>query len=579
MKRLALGASLLALLGLAWAGSGTVRDRATEPGARTAVRRGGRLVATLRSEPKTFNPLLAANDAAREVIQAMTADLVHVNRQTQLTEPALAEWWRVSPDGRAYTIGLRKGVLFSDGQPFDADDVVFTFQAYLDPQLHSPVRDHLIVGGQPVAVRKVDAHTVRLELAEPYGAGERILDSVAMLPEHVLGPAHRAGRLASAWTLSTPPAELVGLGPFRLKEYEPGERVRLERNPHYWKRDPTGRPLPYLDELVFLTVPSEDAQVLRFQSGESQLLARVSADRHDALRSAEGAGRYRLLDLGAGLEYSALVFNLNRLGAPSSAEFRRKQSWFRDVRFRRAISLAVDRLAIARLAYGGRATPVVSHVTPGNRLWMDASLAPPAHDPAAARRLLAEAGFRPGAGELFDLEGRPVQFSILTSAGNVPRTRMAALIQEDLRAIGIQVRVVPSEFRAMTERLLRARDYEAALLSLGGGDGDPGSEMNLWLSTGSLHLWDLGQSGPGTPWEAEIDALMQAQMTATDQAHRRRLYHRVQRLVAEHLPMIFLASPNVLVGVDVRLTGVRPGILEPQLLWNVEEIGFAGTGS
>jgi peptide/nickel transport system substrate-binding protein len=369
------------------------------------------------------------------------------------------------------------------------------------------------------------------------------------------------------------------LGPFRLKEYEPGERVRLERNPHYWKRDPTGRPLPYLDELVFLTVPSEDAQVLRFQSGESQLLARVSADRHDALRSAEGAGGYRLLDLGAGLEYSALVFNLNRLGAPSSAEFRRKQSWFHDVRFRRAISLAIDRLAIARLAYGGRATPVASHVTPGNRLWMDASLTPPAHDPAAARRLLAEAGFRPGAGALFDLEGRPVQFSILTSAGNVPRTRMAALIQEDLRAIGIQVRVVPSEFRAMTERLLRARDYEAALLSLGGGDGDPGSEMNLWLSTGSLHLWDLGQSGPGTPWEAEIDALMQAQMTATDQAHRRRLYHRVQRLVAEHLPMIFLASPNVLVGVDVRLTGVRPGIIEPQLLWNVEEIGFAGTGS
>jgi peptide/nickel transport system substrate-binding protein len=115
---------------------------------------GGTLVTSRRSEPKTLNPLTAIDGVSKELIGLLNADLIHINRYTQRTEPALASSWRVSPDGRAFTIYLRRGIRFSDGQPFDADDVLFTFRAYLDEKIHSPQRDLLTIGGKPISISK-----------------------------------------------------------------------------------------------------------------------------------------------------------------------------------------------------------------------------------------------------------------------------------------------------------------------------------------------------------------------------------------------------------------------------------------
>src|SRR5580704_4095872 len=109
-------------------------------------RMGGSLSVALRSEPKTLNPVLAEDDPSRDVIRCLNADLIHINRETLKTEPALATSWTISPDGKQYLLHLRHGVRFSDGQPFNADDVVFSFQLYLDEKLHSPQRDLLVVG-------------------------------------------------------------------------------------------------------------------------------------------------------------------------------------------------------------------------------------------------------------------------------------------------------------------------------------------------------------------------------------------------------------------------------------------------
>lgn len=137
-------------------------------------RYGGTLVVAQRSEPKTLNPVTAADVPSREVVGRLMADLIHINRASQQTEPSLAKSWTVSKDGRVFTLKLRHGLRFSDGQPFDADDVVFSFQAYLDDKIHSPQRDLLVVGGKPIAVRKIDQYTVRFTLEQPYAAAERI---------------------------------------------------------------------------------------------------------------------------------------------------------------------------------------------------------------------------------------------------------------------------------------------------------------------------------------------------------------------------------------------------------------------
>lgn len=533
---------------------------------------GGQLVVALRSEPKTLNPVLAVDDPSRDVIRSLNADLVHINRETLKTGPALAKSWRVSADGKRYTLELRRGLRFSDGQPFTADDVVFTFRVYLDEKVHSPQRDLLIIGDKPITVEKVDDYTVRFSLARPYAAAERIFDGIAILPRHLLEDVYREGKFSEAWNLSTPPAQFAGLGPFRLKEYAPGQHIVLEKNPYYWKQDQSGNRLPYLGQLEFLFVSNEDAQVIRFEAGETDLLSRFSAENYAVLQREQAAKKYHVADLGAGLEYNFLFFNLNDLTGKEKPEIARKQAWFQDLRFREAVSAAIDRTGIVRLAYGGRATPLWGQVTPGNKPWIDSTLPHPERSLERAKDLLRTAGFSWRAdGSLVDPHGVPVEFSILTSSSNAQRTKIATVIQDDLAHLGMNVHVVPLDFRAMVDRLLNSYDYEAAVMGIVSGDADPTSEMNVWMSTGETHLWNLAGK-PSTAWEAEMDSLMEEQEVTLDYAKRKQLYDRVQEIVSQNLPVICVVSPNILVAAKDRVRNFRPAILDPYVLWNVDEL-------
>ena len=541
---------------------------------------GGRLVVALRSEPKTLNPILSVDATSREVIGALNADLIHINRETQRTEPALAKSWSVSSDGRRYTLQLRRGVKFSDGAPFTADDVVFSFQLYLDENLHSPQRDLLVLDGKPIIMRKIDAYTVECELAKPYAPAERLFDGLAMMPSHLLEKPYREGKLEQTWATNARAAEMAGLGAFRLREYMPGQRMVLERNPNYWKTDAVGNRLPYLTELTFIFVPNEDAQVIKFQSAETHVLERAGADNFALLQKDAKAKGECLYDLGPGLEFLFLFFNMNHLDATKSPEITAKQAWFRDLQFRQAVSLAMDRKGMARLVYDGRATPIWGNVTPGNKLWLNTNLPHPERSLEQAKTLLQSAGFSWNAsGALLDAQKRPVTFTILVSSSNAQRTKLATIAQDDLKQLGMDVHIVPMEFRALVDRVLNTKEYEAVLMNLVNGDVDPTPEMNLWLSSGETHLWDLGEAKPATPWEAELDHLMEAQMTTTDYAARKKLYDRVQELAAQNLPFIFLLSPNILVGAQATVGNFRPAILEPYALWNADQLFIRAAGA
>jgi peptide/nickel transport system substrate-binding protein len=534
---------------------------------------GGKLLIAQRAEAKTLNPVTAIDSPSREVIRRMTADLIHINRNTHKTEAALASSWTASSDGRHYTIKLRRGLRFSDGHAFNADDVVFSFQVYLDERVHSPQRDLLVVGGKPITVQKLNQYTVSFKFTQPYAAGDRLFDSVAMLPRHLLEPLYKQGKLGQAWTLATPPDQIAGLGPFRLKRYVPGQSITLERNPYYWKQDRAGKPLPYLDEITFLAVPSEDAQVLRFQSGETDVISRMSAENFAVLSREQQARGYTVVDAGPGLEFNFLLFNLNDDTAGRLPQVARKQRWFREVKFRQAISAAIDRDGIVRLVYRGRGAPLWSHITPGNKAWTDAELPRPPRDLVRARELLKSAGFtwKPD-GTLVDAGGQPVEFTIAVASNNAPRTQMATIIQQDLKQLGIRAQLATLEFRSLIDRVTQTHDYDAAILGWGSGDVDPTADMNMWLSSGNTHLWNLGQKQPATPWEAEIDRLLHRQEIETNYRQRKRLYDRVQQIAAENLPIICIASPNILVGAKQAIGNFRPAILDHYALHNVDEL-------
>lgn len=536
---------------------------------------GGILAYAQRTEPKSFNPAISDDLASREILHRLHADLLHINRETLETEPALAKSWTVSPDGMHYVLELRRGIRFSDGQPFDADDVMFSFRVYLDEKIQSPQRDLLIVGAKPIAVRKLGPYKIGFDLALPYAAAERLFDGFAILPRHLLEKAYLAGKLGEAWGGRTPAGEMAGLGPFRLKEYVSGQRLVLTRNPYYWKSDSSGHRLPYLDEVDFSFAGSEDGQMMRFESGDSDILNRISARNFSLIEKEQARRGYTAKDAGPGLEYNFLLFNLNEVAPAALPQVAAHQSFLRRVSLRKAISLAIDREAIVRLVYLGHAAALATPEPLANRRWVNTALPQPTHSVAKARELLAQDGFKwTASGALKDPDGRDVEFSLLTSSSAAERAQAATLIQDDLKRLGMSVHLVSLDSRSLGDRLLRTHDYDTCLLTLVDADADPTPSLGEWLSSGDNHLWNPRQKTPATAWEAEIDTLMQRQMVTRRYAERKRLYDRVQELLMQNLPLIPLVNPHVLVAARSGLENFKPAVLDHYTLWNIEELSW-----
>lgn len=543
-------------------------------------RAGGELVVSLTAEPRTYLPLVAYDTATRAVVERMHASLVRRDGQTYEYQPALARSWRLSPDHLRLRLELRRGVQFSDGEPFDADDVVFTLRAVQDPEVGALQRDLFVIDGRPVTVEKLDAHTVELVFPRPHPTPLWLLNDFPILPQHRLGEALRNGTLAQAWPMGSKPSDLAGLGPFRLRQHEPGSHLTLERNPYYWRRDrpaPAGVVLPYLDSLRFQFVADETAKLLRFQTGDSHLVERVPGDRFDDLRrrAREGAP-IEMRDLGPGLGYSFVVFNLNDVDLP---EVRSRQTWFRKSEFRRALALAVDRPSIARIVYHGHASPLVSDLSPGNARYWDESLSAEAFGMAdveaeQAAALLRQSGLRRSDdGSWVDGDsGEPVSFTLVTNTSNSKRAATASLLQEDFRRLGLDVTFVGLEFGALVERLTRSFDYDLLLLEFSGQDLNPNSSLGLWSLDGASHFFHLGAQEAAFEWEADVDRLMRQQAWEVDPDERRRLVHQVQRILAREAPLIFLVAPDVLVGAHRGLGNFAPSILEHPTLWNADEL-------
>jgi peptide/nickel transport system substrate-binding protein len=156
--------------------------------------------------------------------------------------------------------------------------------------------------------------------------------------------------------------------------------------------------------------------------------------------------------------------------------------------------------------------------------------------------------------------------------------QMATIIQEDLRQLGIVVHIAGIEFRSLLDRVMQTRQYDACILGLGGGDSDPNGEMNVWLSSGSTHLWNPKQKQPATSWEAEIDSLMKRQEVTLKYSDRKALFNRVQEIEAAQLPIISLVSADLLVAATKDVGNFRPSVLDHYTLWNAEYLFLRGPG-
>jgi peptide/nickel transport system substrate-binding protein len=498
------------------------------------------------------------------------ATLIRVNQSSQAVEPGLAEGWTTADEGRRVTMALRRGVVFSDGQPFTADDVVFSFQAAYDERSGSGLADSVKAGGKKLLVAATDPHTVVITFPQPFAPGLRILDPLPMLPRHKLEPALKAGTFTKAWGLDTPPSEIVGLGPFVLSQYIPGQRVVFARNPRYFGRAADGTALPYLDRLVLEIIPDQSAELLRLESGQLDMMtSEISPDAYAPLKRAADQGRVKLLDLGVSRNADGLWFNLK----PGALGEDPRAAWLQRDELRRAISMAVDRKRFADTVFLGAAVPVYGPETPANKQWYWAGVPQTPYDPAGAKRLLASIGLtdRKSDGMLEDARGQPVRFTLLTQKGRPNLERAAAVIRDELQKIGVLVDVVALEAAAVIDRFLNAR-YDAVYFNAEKSDMDPGTNPDFWFSSGSAHPWDLEQKTPATEWERRIDGLMARQIASADQTERKRLYDEVQEIFSEHLPIVYFAAPRIYVAHSARVINVTPAESRPQLLWRPDVV-------
>jgi peptide/nickel transport system substrate-binding protein len=497
--------------------------------------RGGAAVASIRTEPRSFNRL-AARDSSTDLVSTLTqAKLVRINKATQDVEPWLAQSWKVDASGRRYELALRPNVTFSDGRPFTSDDVVFTFRAVYDARVQSPLADALSIQGKPIDVAALGPNTVVLTFPSSFAPALRLLSNLPILPKHKLEQALNEGKFATAWGLSTPPSELVGLGPFLLKEYAPGQRLVFDRNPKYWRTDEKGTALPYLDRLTVEIVPDQNAELLRLQAGQLDLTSsEIRPEAYAATRRAATEGKLKMQDLGVALVADSLWFNLK----PGAFKGDPRAVWLQRDELRRAISMAVDRRAFADTVFFGAGDPVDGPETPSNKKWYSPDVPKVPFDPEGATKLLASIGLRDrnGDGKLEDESGRPVSFTLVTQKGRPKLERGAAVIRDSLQKIGVTMEVAALEGGAVIERIVTGK-YEAVYFNPQATDTDPGTNPDFWLSSGTAHLWNMGQTSPATDWERRIDELMGQQVATFDEPERRRIFAEVLRIFAEHQPV------------------------------------------
>ncbi len=508
---------------------------------------GAQLRFCLRSEPKTLNPVLVADDASDTIRYLTGGVLMRLNRQTQQLEPGLATSWKVSDNGKTISFKLRQNVSFSDGTPFSAEDVVYTMQQLMDPTLHSPTGDAFRSGEGKVVTQVMSKNQVTVTFPAPVVGLDKLFDQVAIM------------------SAKSPKKEMAVLGSYYVAENKAGAYLILKRNPNYWKHDPTGVQLPYIDSVRLDIQQNRDMEMLRLVRGEIDFVNSVDAEYYDKLVAQAPNLAY---DAGVSLDSEQMWFNQ----VPTSPLPAYKKAWFTSTNFRRAISQSINRADLARVVFRGHARPAVSWVSPANQFWFNPRLQPHPFDQKSALQVLAQDGFHMQNGTLHDRDGHAVEFSVITNAGNKDRERMATMIQQDLAGIGIRLNIVTLDFPSLIERIARSFDYEACLLGLVNDDLDPNSQMNVWLSSAENHQWNPSQKTPATAWEAEIDGLMRAQASTLDLKKRKQAIDRVQEIVWQQEPFIYLVNKNAMSAVSTALHNARPVVLRPQVYWNIDQL-------
>jgi len=502
-------------------GSGTGDDGAARKTARPVY--GDTLIEALLGDIQGLIPNITSDSASHTIGDLIYSGLVKRDGSLRLVGD-LAESWTVSRDCRNMTFQLKKNVKSHDGRPFTADDVVFTYQAMVNPKTPTAYKEDFKA---VESIEAVDAHTVRVRYARPYAKALQSW-STNMLPRHLLESYVAEGRLREAPQNRESP---VGTGPYRFKEWRTGEKVVLTANRDYYD---TG---PYLSRLVYRIIPSQATIFLELKA-----------------KAIDSSSTLTALQYKRQTDYPGFRRAYQKFRYPSSAYtyfgFNLKDPRFADKRVRQAFAYAISKQELiegVRLGLGREAT---GPYKPGTWVYNPNVKRYP-HDLERARQLLAEAGWREKNGDgLLVKDGKPFTFTLMTNQGNDERKKIAELIQASLRELGVGVDIRILEWASFIKEYVKKRRFEAIVL--GWGIGLDPDQYEIWHSskTGPDDLNHISYANP------EVDEMLERGRSSCFEDERKKYYDRLQEILAEDQPVVFLYFPDALPVVATRVYGV-----------------------
>ena len=554
-----------------------------------------RLVVATPSGPATFNPPLS--QSAYTVFGYLYDPLIQDDPVTGELMPksGLAESWEISDDKQKIIITLKDGLKWSDGKPLTVDDIIFTYNdIYLNDKIPSSFKDILRVGKSRSfpTVKKLDNRRVEFSVSEPFAPFLQYVAGLSILPAHILKDSitetdsEGNPKFLTTWGTDTNPQDIVGNGQYRIKSYTPYQRVILERNPYYWRKDDQGNPQPYIEEIVWQIIESTDTQLLDFRSGSLDTLT-LQPETFPLLKPEEKRGKYTIYNSGPDMGTVFMSLNMNRGKNPQGKPFVDpiKSKWFNNKAFRQAVYYAINREAMKNNFYLGLGELQHSPLPVQSPFYLspEAGLKTYTHNPEKARQMLIDAGFKYNdKDQLIDSEGNQVRFTLLTSAGKKIREQMATQINQDLGKIGIQVDLLFLSFNTLVERLSSSRNWDAYLGGFSGGGIEPHGGYNIWSVQGRLHTFNQGPQ-PGetgitdwqvSDWEQQIDDLFVKASQEFDPKKRKELYGKAQKIISEELPLLYMVNPLGFEAIRDRVEGVEYTPLGGGF-WNLYELKIA----
>lgn len=531
---------------------------------------GGEFVtSTIGEGPKTFNLWTAKDNTSTEICSLMFDSLLTTDVNTGEVIPNMAKTISVSPDKKTYTITLRKGLKWSDGKEITADDVVFTWKDIIFAGYgNTSVRDSVTIDGQLPKVEKIDKYTVQFSTVKPFAPFLRFL-SENIAPKHILKPVVAKGKRAfdAYWGTNSKPSDFVTSGPFKLQEYVPAQRVVLKRNENYHFINKEGKKLPYLDKYVIQIVGDLNNELLKFESGELDV---ISVRGSDAARFKmnERKGGYTLYNLGASTGTMFFTLNLNNRKNEKGQYYVNpvKEKWFRDKNFRQAIDYAIDRESEVANILNGVGQPLFTPEALGSIFLNENVAKGHPRDLKIAEELLKKSGFyKDNNGILHDKEGNVVSFDLLTNAGNTEREAIGVMIKSDLADLGMKINFKPIEFNSLIGKISGTFDWDSMIMGFTGSTLEPHGGKNVWYSNGPLHIFNQRNEDEFGKdlfdFERKIDEIYDKGAAELEFEKRKIYYDKYQEILADECPMIYLYSPLRLIAVRNRVGNVYPTIL------------------